>query len=217
MKTALLLLILAYSTLTLTLATHNDFCSIGVQCNLQVINFGPIAPAPLLPILKSSISHVGFFVSSASEREDIVGRLSSTGIGPWSDYATPLVINGTYCGNLTTYILGGQAAPAAGGLPLPVATFWEVIQFTRIPGQRTFYSDYYDVHGPGMVYFGTTALPPYLTIESVTAALEAQNITVLMSYNYPSGIPNVPVGIVFAQIGGLITEIAVGVAGQITK
>ena len=213
MKTIILTLLLICA---LVAANANDFCSVGVQCNLQGINYGPIVPAPLFPILKSTISHVGFFVSNASERADIVGRLTSVGIGPWSSYATPVVINGTYCGNFTTYILGGQAAPAAGGLPLPVATFWEVIQFTRVPGQRTFYSDYYDVHGPGMVYFGSTALPPYLTIDSVVTALEAQGVTVLMTYNYPSGVPNVPVGIVFAQIGTMITEIAVGVAGQAT-
>jgi hypothetical protein len=210
-----ILLVLLVSSDVIALNNSNNFCNVGFTCGAKGQSFGPYISPPLLPIVDPTrITHNGFIVSNDVERQEIVNRFSSIGFNQWSPLNNVSGIAATYCGNQTTLSLVGQIAPSVDGLPITGRAFLEIIQFVRIPGERTLFSDYYDTYGPKLFYVGMNALQTYPNMASVIDALNTQNIPVLFTYNFPAG-GGLTVPVVFAQIGNQLIEIAIGVTNLI--
>lgn len=150
-------------------------------------------PLPDNSILQIKTTHVTAIVRTEEEFNYQQKAFENAGIGPWLP-PTPLQSPATYCGKpilLDTQIKLTQDFQTA-------SNFYEI--FRILGNERNFFSDYYKIHGPSLLYFGL-APAPGVSYEQVQAFLQEQNIPVVLhTEGLGSQVDFVRIGYAYAEI-----------------
>lgn len=132
-----------------------------------------------------------------------LASLKAAGIGPWLNETLELQAAGTYCGTNLTFAASIQLTQNFGIYPSN-GTYWEIFRF--LGNERSFFSDFYDAHGPSLFYVGMTTKPGY-SYAGLAKFLQANGIPIIFSFTVPNVYPE---PIVWIRLGYIFAEIVVG-------
>jgi hypothetical protein len=105
-----------------------------------------------LTLFNPGIDHVGYLVNTNTEVQFVQNGINSAfKLDPFVPLPALNVTGATYCGRTYNYLLNAY-------LTVPDQAFEEISQFTSFNGH--FYSEWYKVHGPGLLYTAKLAISP---------------------------------------------------------
>jgi hypothetical protein len=151
---------------------------------------------PELPensVLRLRTTHIAAITRTNEEFDFQRRAFENTGLGPWLETAT-IDVPATYCGRPIQL----QADVLLTEDFLNTPGFFEI--FRDFSKDRNFFSDYYKIHGPSLLYFGLEAVPG-VSYEEVLAFLQEQNISIVFHTEALGAIIDfIRVGYAYAEI-----------------
>jgi hypothetical protein len=152
------------------------------NCNIPV---GP--PSNIGQYLSMYTSHVCVITGSDAESATQINTWRSIGFGDWLNPAIPFIATGSYCGETSninaTLTFTTNEFTWAQGAP----NYYEVIQLVD-KKQKNIFSDFYDVHGPSLLYYGMVPANSNVTFSQIRQFLADEQIPIIFSLNIPGAI-----------------------------
>jgi len=158
---------------------------------------GPISQT-WMPVLQENMTHIAVVVRSQAEFDYQLAAFQNYGIGPWLPAPLRLNVTGYYCGQTIQFTCTIQLTTDYRNRE---KHYYEIFNLLNDYNDPTFFSDFYDVHGPSLLYFGQVPNYGSTTYQDVRAHWAQQGIVPFFGWeSATSYVDWVRIGYTFAEV-----------------